>query len=103
MVPLLRSLLAADAGRRDRAADEVTDWLTSYGEAEATTLARVLAWATTLETDASAQEAQLNAISELVTVGGVPADVVASVGALDRAALRGSSVEHYDYLTSGEV
>jgi hypothetical protein len=59
-IGVLRGLLAEDARRRGVAADRVTDWLSSYDEAEATTLARVLAWLASLETDDSAQEAQLH-------------------------------------------
>jgi hypothetical protein len=97
---LLEELVAAQSAARELAADRVTDWIRSYDIGEAAIISRVLLWLAGAETEESAREAQLHALSELAEYDLVPADVLSDVGQVSRAKLRGSSVEHLDYLQS---
>lgn len=97
---LLERLLAAQSTTREAAADSVTDWIRSFGPREAAIISRVLVWLATAETEDSAQEAQLHALAELAEHDLVPGDVLSDVGQLSRSELRGSSIEHFDYLQS---
>lgn len=97
---LVEKLVAASEEIRGLAADSVTDWEKSFDPREAAIVSRVLVWLATVETDDAAREAQLHALAELAEYGLVPADVLADVGQLSRDALRGSSVEYFDYLQS---
>ena len=100
---LLEKLVAASPAARDTAADAVTDWVRSYDLREAAIISKLLIWLASAETDDSAKEAQLNALAELATHNLVPSDVLAEVGRLSRAELRGSSIEHFDYLQSART
>ena len=97
---LVEKLAAASAEMRDLAADSVTDWVRSFEHREAAIVSRVLVWLATVETDDTAREAQLHALAELAEYGLLPADVLADTGQLSHAELRGSSIEHLDYLQS---
>ena len=100
---LLDNLLATQAADREAAADTVADWTRSFGPREAAIVSRVLIWLASVETEDSAQEAQLHALAELAEHDLVPADVFSEVGQLSRIELRGSSIEHFDYLQSLRV
>lgn len=78
----------------------VTDWTHAFDAAEAAIVARVLLWLALVETDGSAEEAQLHALAELAEWGLVTHETLQDVGQLTRAGLHGSSVEYFDYLES---
>ncbi|WP_019874487.1 hypothetical protein [Sporichthya polymorpha] len=103
---LLRRLAAADAGQRARAADEVTDGLTGsrsdYTDAEAGALMRALARARLDESDPTASEAQLNALSELAVWHALPLDVVEQLRTLDPARIQVGERRHLGDLLDGD-
>jgi hypothetical protein len=100
VLDLLGRLVAASADARGSAADSVTDWTRAFDGPEAATVSRVLLWLALVETDGTAQEAQLHALAELAEYDLVPAAVLDDVEQLPPAKLHGSSIEHFDYLRS---
>lgn len=97
---LLGQLVAAAAEARSMAADSVTDRIQAFDDVEAVVISRVLLWLALVETDDAAREAELNALAELAAYGLVTAEILNDIGQLSRAELRGSSIEHFDYLRS---
>ncbi|GAA3378475.1 hypothetical protein [Streptomyces racemochromogenes] len=65
LLMFLQGLLSESPRRRALTADQVTDWVGSYSEADGRVLAGVLAVAACSESDATALEAQLNALLAL--------------------------------------
>ncbi|MBQ0848386.1 hypothetical protein J8N05_09190 [Streptomyces sp. BH-SS-21] len=70
-VSLVRRTTQEDPRLRERAADEVTDRVNGYSEAEAVTLATLLSASAAHEANATVLEAQLHAIVELTSTGHV--------------------------------
>jgi hypothetical protein len=97
---LLKDLLTSPAEGRGLAADSVIDWLNSFDDHEMAVVSQVLAWLAIIESDADAREAQLHAIAQVAERGQLPLAVLTQVRGISRGSLRGSSVEHYDYLSS---
>ncbi|WP_413757466.1 hypothetical protein [Streptomyces sp. MMBL 11-3] len=89
-VRFIRCVVQEDVGLRKRAADEVTDWVSAYSEAEAVTLATLLSATAALETDVSALEAQLHAILELTSTGHVRVEHLGHLREIDRSTLPAS-------------
>ncbi len=65
-------------------------------------LAHVLVWQAAVEKDDAAMKAQLNALSEFVERGSLPDEVRMQVAGIPRSRLRGSCLEHYEYLCGDE-
>lgn len=78
-IDVARKVLNAESVVRERAADEVTDHLSAYLPAQASSLATLLAAAAALEKENSALEAELHAILELMSTGHVSVDHVAQL------------------------
>ncbi|MCT7351317.1 hypothetical protein N4P33_03930 [Streptomyces sp. 15-116A] len=92
---LIRNITNTEARVRERAADEVTDWLSSYSAAEAAALATILAATAASEKDHAALEAQLHAISELTSTGNVRVTHISHLREID---LLGLSTEAREYV-----
>lgn len=69
LVQMITDILSPKAAVRDRAADTTTDLTSSYSEEDVRVLVRALAAAAALESNQSALEAQLHAISEIDVTG----------------------------------
>ncbi|MFE4216710.1 hypothetical protein ACFVDT_19760 [Streptomyces sp. NPDC057699] len=78
-IDVARKVLNAESVVRERAADEVTDHLSAYLPAQASSLATLLAAAAAFEKENSALEAELHAILELMSTGHVSVDHVAQL------------------------
>lgn len=106
LADLIRRLAAADARQRALAADEVTDRLTGYRsdytEGQAVELMRALALARLDESDPTASEAQLNALSELATWHPLPLAVVEQLRTLDPAQIPVGEREHLSDLLGSD-
>jgi hypothetical protein len=100
MLELIRDLVARPVENRDLAADRVVDWIRTFDDGQAAIVAQVLAWLVSVETNEASIEAQLHALAELAEHDRLPPAVLAQVRELSAADLRGSSVEHYEYLRS---
>jgi hypothetical protein len=97
---LIGRLVAESADARDVAADSVTDWVRTFDSDEAAVISRILLWLALIETDDVAREAQLHALAEMAEDGKVLPGVLRDVDKLAGTDLRGSSVEHFNYLQS---
>lgn len=95
---LVRALLGDSAAQRERAADESTDWVSSYDPQQASTLIHVLLWAAEVETSPGATESELNAVCAVVDAGAAKTDLSALLARIDRSKLSGSAIEHFDSL-----
>ncbi|MEU0025315.1 hypothetical protein [Streptomyces sp. NPDC006335] len=78
-IRLTRKILDGESGVRERAADEVTDLLSSYSPAQVSTLAVLLSALAACEEENSALEAELHAILELTSTGHVHVNHVAQL------------------------
>ncbi|MEV7710730.1 hypothetical protein [Streptomyces sp. NPDC088270] len=78
-IDMARKVLDAESAVRERAADEVTDRLSTYLPAQASSLATLLAAAAASEKENSTLEAELHAILELMSTGHVGVDHVAQL------------------------
>ncbi|MFE9825490.1 hypothetical protein ACFYSH_25720 [Streptomyces sp. NPDC005791] len=78
-IDMARKILDRESAVRERAADEVTDHLSTYSPAQASSLATLLAAAAVLEKENSALEAELHAILELMSTGHVGVNHVAEL------------------------
>jgi hypothetical protein len=94
---MIRRLTSVDTRTRELAADEVTDVVKSLGGL-GSVIAGVLAIARLGESDPSAQEAQLHALSELDEWGLVPSDVREILARIDLTTVEGSQVEYLEDL-----
>lgn len=65
LLRIIRSLVAESSTQRASAADQVTDWVGSFTEADGQILAGILAITASCETDTATLECQLNAIIQL--------------------------------------
>lgn len=100
LIELVRELTALDPSARGMAADGVTDLVGALDAGEARTVAQLLVWLAADEDDAVALESQLNALAELAANDLLPAGIAAEVRAVPESRLRGSSLEHYEFLMS---
>ncbi|MEU1212007.1 hypothetical protein ABZ424_06005 [Streptomyces sp. NPDC005790] len=78
-IDMARKILDRESAVRERAADEVTDHLSTYSPAQASSLATLLAAAAVLEKENSTLEAELHAILELMSTGHVGVNHVAEL------------------------
>ncbi|MFE7352671.1 hypothetical protein ACFU8Q_05600 [Streptomyces sp. NPDC057543] len=78
-INIARKVLDAASGARERAADEVTDQLSTYSPAQASALATLLSATAASEKESSALEAELHAILELMSTGHVGLDHVSQL------------------------
>ncbi|MGW0792987.1 hypothetical protein ACWD04_33525 [Streptomyces sp. NPDC002911] len=78
-IDVARKVLDTESAVRERAADEVTDHLSAYSPAQASSLATLLAAAAASEKENSTLEAELHAILELMSTGHVGVDHVAQL------------------------
>lgn len=97
-IGLIARLTGPDATARPVALDEVTDVLSGLTEMESLALSYVLAGLARLEEDEQCLEAQLHALAMMAEDAMLLSSVIDHVLAIDRSALRGSCVEHYDFL-----
>lgn len=97
---LLRGIVSADAGERERAADEVCDVVMSLGET-APAVSWALVVARSVENSMAAQEAQLHALAEVHELVGVPIEVLEVVRRRGRSWRGGSQDEYVAFLTEG--
>ncbi|MEV7736771.1 hypothetical protein AB0O75_32575 [Streptomyces sp. NPDC088921] len=95
-IEMARKVLDAESLIRERAADEVTDRLSSYSPAQASTLATLLSGVAASEKKRSTLEAVLHAILELMSTGHVTLDHVAQLREIQ---LESMSPELREYVT----
>jgi hypothetical protein len=82
LLELVRGIVATDSAQRDEAADRCTDHPKSCSALEADLLVRVLVVTRTVEPDPKCQEAQPNAIADIVEWHDIPFEAVAPLRAL---------------------
>ncbi|MET7691440.1 hypothetical protein ABZT06_26250 [Streptomyces sp. NPDC005483] len=95
-VAMTREILDPESVARERAADEVTDLLSSYSSTQVSTLATLLSAVAACEKGNSALEAELHAILELMSTGHVAFGHVAQ---LQDIRLKELSPELREYVT----
>lgn len=98
-IKIIRNVTHTDCARRAEAADASVDWPEAYDEDARSALAMVLVGLAVAESDAVAQEAQLNALATLAGISSLPRTAVVWLTSMDREALSGSSVDHWEELT----
>ncbi|MGD7789382.1 hypothetical protein ACQCX2_13785 [Propionibacteriaceae bacterium Y1700] len=98
-IKIIRNVAHADSGQRAEAADASVDWSEEYDEDVRSALAMVLAGLAVAEVDSVAQEAQLNALATLAGISSLPRTASVWLTSMDREALSGSAVDHWDELT----
>jgi len=95
---LLKGIVSADPGERERAADEVCDVVMSLGEfAPAVSWALVLA--RSVESSVAAQEAQLHALAQVRELVGLSDDVLGLIRRRGGSWRGGSQDEYVAFLT----
>lgn len=102
ILDLLRELLVTSGEARSLAVDGVIDWMQAFDDHEVAVVSQVLAWLAIAEVNDSARESELHALAEFAEHDGLPGHLLAQIGGIPRGELRGSSMEHYDYLRSYE-
>ena len=93
-----RGLAVKDAVVRARSADEVTDVIRELEHDDAALLAYLLIAVRCGETDATARESQLHALSSLAEWHEMPTGVLKLVDEVPPSTVTGSEVEYMQYL-----
>lgn len=100
LIEALRPVMATSPETRSLGCDAITDLVAEFTKSEARTVCHVLTRLLLIEDDQGCQEAELNALVQLASRGFIFHEFVEQLTTLNRTALHGSSVEHYDYLLS---
>lgn len=100
LIRVARGLVSASPATREETSELICDWLHSYDRREVSVIAGLLSSVAVLESERDCLESELHALSELTGTGFIEADHLTPLWALQRQALRGSELEHFDYLAS---
>ncbi|MFE7614753.1 hypothetical protein [Streptomyces sp. NPDC057496] len=98
LVSIVRGLISRNPDDREEASETVCDWLNSFDRREVKMISALLSSLVVLETESDCRESELHALSELTETGFIEAGDLAPLWQIRRDTLRGSEVEHFDYL-----